>query len=299
MFVVLQSCSDRIDLRDGTEESKLVIEAVICSDENSSNARLSTSVIINSQNQEFLFPTDAEIWLVDLENSAEFKYKYDDEEEIYTAEDLEIIPGHFYKITVEMENTAYRQISAVTQVPLKSTIEEITELNNSTIENPNFESYKKSLEYQIKISEPLEFPTFYRLDVWRKDAIYNGEGEVTWDGESLIHFENFQISNGGNAILELNHMDGMLIDASKLEDNTLVISFETDELVENINVFEDLIFNLQTIDSEFYTYHWTTSRELEAQGTSFNQPVNAYTNVDNGFGLFGSMSETINVVSVE
>ncbi len=299
LCIGLQSCTDGIDLRDGSERSQLVLEAFICSDTDQSEAHLSTSVIINSQNQRFEFPTDAIITIRDLDNANSAVYDYDNVRKLYVVKDFEIIPGNTYEIIANWPNSDYQEIHGVTQVPAKTEIEEIEELSNTTVEMESPEVSKKVLDYQIKISEPLSYPAFYRLDVWRKDLRLDGENQVFWFENKLVHLENFKILNGGNAVHELEQMDGILIDASKLENNTFSISLESDELTDGVNVFEDLMFGLQTIDSEFYNYHLTTSRELKAAGTSFNQPVVSYTNIVNGFGFFGSMSESIDSVSVE
>jgi hypothetical protein len=54
-----------------------------------------------------------------------------------------------------------------------------------------------------------------------------------------------------------------------------------------------LTFRLRTISKDYYSYRTTSLLQNFISGDPFAQPVNVYSNVENGFGICSGYSETV------
>ena len=94
-------------------------------------------------------------------------------------------------------------------------------------------------------------------------------------------------------------MKQLLINLANTIDKNLILNLVTNE----IDIIEDgseckkvtlkskrkQIFAF-SLDKNFYLYSKSRQEQIQAGYTPFAQPVNVYTNVKNGFGVFGSYS---------
>ncbi len=297
----LVSCSDPINLNDGTEESLLVLEAVISPQQNKSTARLSTSVIINTSNQQFLYPKDdAVITIREKNQSVWYPFEFDASNEIYEEAELTIQPDKIYEISAIWPGTDYPEAFGEVKVPKETTIDSIDLITADSLVNANnIERFSKHFEVEITFEEPESYPSFFRIIPARRDWKQNMNEPPYLGSKDLVYFEDYSFIVGGNALHELEHIEGLLIDPSKLPDNKIRIAFSSNDLEINKDFIDTILFLFQTVDAEYYRYHLATSRQLKASSTPFSQPITSYSNISNGFGVFGSVSESMDSVLVK
>jgi hypothetical protein len=99
------------------------------------------------------------------------------------------------------------------------------------------------------------------------------------------------ILTANNGVIELEHKPGVYIDYSRVNGDEiqleLVTSRALDDAAELIKILE---FEVNTLSEELYLYHINLSRQISGSRADFSAPVKGYTNVENGFGVFGSYS---------
>lgn len=300
VLAFLASCDDPVDYRNGSESEKLVIEAVISPSLDTTFAIFSTSVVVNDEVQVFEYPVVADIMVREISSGDEYTFEYDDDSQYFFNNVADIRVGETYELIAGLDQSDYLDVFATTKIPVPTEIKSIEEIRVDRYENPDIQGqYKLSCEYEIVLETPTEFPAYFRMLAYRDDMGVDMAGNPLLKSEALIHFDNMDFTEGGNACHDLEHRDGFLINYSKLEGGKMIVSFETESyLVEGEDLVPQIYFSLQTVEEDYYHYFLSTSKQIRAALNGSSQPISAYTNITNGHGIFTSYSESIHSIEV-
>ena len=153
----------------------------------------------------------------------------------------------------------------------------------------------------IKISDPPGVDNFYALSIAVTSRVFDWEsGELTDSTETdLLYFQEISDGDppvgGGLVNQNLNYfIDNMLFVSDNLFDGKdhefslvieyLMISPGVDSVMMDIR--------LDHIDPSYYHYAVSKQKYYHAHGNPFSEPVQVYSNIENGFGLLSAYSRT-------
>jgi Domain of unknown function (DUF4249) len=123
-----------------------------------------------------------------------------------------------------------------------------------------------------------------RTVITKKSPLYIRPNGETEDLDSPIIVET-QDLNSQITIIE----DGFLIKDDLFNGAEFELSFKSP----NCSLCSQITATLYTISKEYYNYISTRYVQDQISGDLFSQPINAYNNITNGFGIFAGISQSI------
>jgi len=284
----ITSCVDRISIPDN-EDSKLVLNCEITRGHGEITATLSTSNNLNATSP-ITVPDNAEIKLTKNIDEAYFltydpvRNLYFNNNFIWTSEVGQL------RLTANVPNSDFPEVTA-TAVPLQAvwiadnkisaTPAEIVEIDG--------QSYFERV-LTIETSEPVVKPAYMELHVTELLTTFeldeNGEKVYISTG-SKNNVEIVKVINGSAGMLQMEHRDGMLIDHSRLENNTFTIKVRSAYPITMDNqVFDKLNVMLYTVDKNYYNFNRAWSNTVSANNGQYTDPPIWNNNIKEGFGHF-------------
>lgn len=193
--------------------------------------------------------------------------------------------NHSYQ--VEVSKSGYNTVNAETTIPSPVVIQRI----DTTITTENGEFYSnKIIECILKYKDTPGVENFYRLDCYVSYAGFDKQD---------IKYRQYIFVNENEAYL-FDKSNDYLLWSDLLTDGNLVnlkfsiyLDYFYDNFKSNLNSTEityTLILN--SVSKEYYQYDKTRSIFYESGGSDnpFSEPVLIYTNIQNGYGIFGGSS---------
>lgn len=188
-------------------------------------------------------------------------------------------PGHDIAIELNSMTPAMESLYASSTVPFSGSILEKEFTATSDID---------LFDFNLTLGE-IELGNFYHLQAFTLKS-----------DNSKSFLEISEISLGSDNIFELNHMDGILIDYSSLGSEKS-FTFKGKLLDENIiqgNGPIKVYFKLKTVTEDYYQYHRSLSlQNLSVQGP-FDPPMESYTNIERGHGIFTAYTSILDSLRV-
>jgi hypothetical protein len=309
LLLVLSACVDEIKLKEDYTSKKLVVSSFITNGENIV-VNLYQNKPINSKYEPAL-KTKANIVLYENGNKKETlkpivsysnSYDYENQTQItdstymYTSEHTEIKTGNTYKIVVECEG--YETVTAETTVPFPVPVNAFDSL---TVHKESHGSKYTEYDYKLSFTDPAQQNNYYRLivssSIAQKNTLILGTDTI-----EFIYTDNYPRSSDfissdpllsnenkdANSYLfgELDNSYGIFTD-EMLNGKPYEIKF-TDEIDYEAGEFRKVQLVLQSLNVDMFYY----LRSIDAQEYSdymmFTEPVPIYSNVENGFGVFGA-----------
>ncbi len=272
---------DEIQLDSSTEEQKLVLHCEL-SEGLGVFAKVSESLVIGSLEQ-FDKIEDAQVAISTPDMIEPVALIYDENTGDYVSSFFEIVEGKTYAVTASLPDMDHEDIEAQVTIPSS---EEIRILDLQSVD-VNF--YTVRLEFDLNNEM-----NFYQIIP--KANVYNFSGSgsnILYEhNDKLLTLDLVEGANFDEAIHELEHKDGFLVNEALLEDNILDLTFqltggqlEADEIIRYLNL------EVRTTSSSYYNYHKAVSKQLfSGQNPTVSEPSLSYTNVQNGYGFLGAFS---------
>ncbi len=216
-----------------------------------------------------------------------------------------------YKITVDYGNlkSVAAKMELITAVPIASidtTIE--TEIIDEGME---WEFEVKNLKLEITINDNPDENDFYFLslstmmpnyDYSEEPPLYIGliETELYFDSEDLVFRNN-------NSNFHLNNMYGHVFTDELFNGSQYTVDIETSLNYRDVNDPELLEITAQqivkikllTVNEDIYRYITSYNLNQESEYDPFAQPVQIFTNVENGLGLFSGYTMHVDSLVLE
>lgn len=205
-------------------------------------------------------------------------------------------PGKQYKITVEAAGypMAEAEAEAPQQVPLV-----LQSIVDTTMPSPFGGGFVMALAITIQFNEPAATKDYYQLNFYSADQLmYNLPLQPSWE---CLGIKDASIAPQLDAINGESCVSGDIVfnDALFNGKSKQVVSsvsphviFALPDSASGDTVYP--VFKLARISEARYRYHKSYKKAQEADGNPFAEPVNVYSNVKNGHGIF-SISNPANV----
>ncbi len=257
------------------------------------------------------------------------KHQHDTSDELLYYTNYNIIPkeGESYEIKIDIydDNKLVKTLSANTTIPSKIPFD-MELLNNPSEEVSSDEA---NFTFQISIDDPIKCNNYYyilpyfinteeQIDIdtvnidayWINMIDYYGiesasirdyeipdDVDLSFTIQPISQFYGFEIIGLGNSQQEQKKYIGSLFDDSGFNGNQKQIynSFtinKSDNITDATNKKYKKYFCVELfhITQEYYDYYNTIFKQINTQLDVYSEPVQAYTNINNGFGLFGGAS---------
>ncbi len=289
--VTLFSCVDTITIPEG-ESGKLVLNCEMMKGSGEITATLSTSADLSGSTT-IEYPKDATI-TVSVGIDDVYNLAYNEDRDKYVT--LSAVPAGFwnksekFRINGNVPDGRFEPVSAQVTIPKVNSISNIIGITSEIVSREEVNFMTKSIE--ITIDEPKIKPAYYYLDLSEKLTTYilDAMGNIVYNiSEEELEVNIDEILSGGAGISELNHLNGVLIDHSRLIDNKFTLSISSNFPYElDDQVFDILQTNLVAVNKEYYDFHraYSNTGEVNGGAPTYQDPAIWPTNIDNGFGLF-------------
>jgi len=295
LIVILQSCVDRISIPE-EKSGSLVLNCEAVHGSSEITATLATSNNLNGT-EPILAPEDGEIQIFAGTNfDAPYPLKYDADRKVYKTEtDLTgLWQGKSnFRIVAKLPSDLYEDVQAKVVTPAANDVIEITA--TETVEATVGDDVFQGRDLTIVLAEPNVKPAFYKLRVIEKVTtaeVVNGELVYT-PTEEQIDTEITDVLSGGAGIVNLVHRDGVLLDQSRMIDNTFSIRVNATSPKQSPDqVFNTFSIELLSVSKDFYDYHRAKSNTISASDGTLNEPAIWSSNIEGGFGLFSTAARS-------
>jgi len=268
LLIFTCGCRKEIEFTGEITEPKLVVNCILVSGKNPViNVSRSAPVASN------LAPQYIEGATVRFYEGNEFiGYATESEFEIGTYHILhEVIEGRTYRLEVESANL--KSVYAETKVPVASAgyIGALTE--DSPPVNPDFEAYSNALDFIVQDPASDNYYLFYlyelqfdlaqnSLSYYSNEPIFEDQQD-TYNNGGLFSDESF---NGNNFTLDVNFPH---------ENQTDIVEYYA---------------ALRTLNLDLFRFMQSVRVD---DGGILTEPVQIYSNIENGIGIFGASSERV------
>jgi len=284
----MTSCVDRISIPDN-EDSKLVLHCEITKSDGEITATLSTSNNLNATSP-ITVPENADIQLsTGTENP--YYLTYDPNRDLYFNNTIDWSQTIVrFNMTVRVPNSEFPEISA-TATPLQAiwiAKDKISASPAVTVEIDGNTYFERDIT--IETTEPAVKPAYMELHIseFLTTIDFDEEGNKVYSSTGEKNkTEIVKVLNGGAGMLPMEHRDGMLIDHSRLENNTFTLKVRSAFPIAMDNqVFDKLNVMLYTVDKNYYNFNRAWSNTVSANNGQYTDPPIWNNNIKDGFGLF-------------
>lgn len=323
---LLFSCTQQIDFEKDYLTRQIVLNSIINPD-SLITVKLFSSISINEGYPVCI--TDAEIFLYEndvllekLESTYTTKknhwYPYESDNEYdttyYYQSKATALVGKEYKLVVN--HPQFETLSCKTTIPNPVSIA----LRDTSYQYQKGKYSKEVMfDFSGEIAEPAPTEDYYRLVIWKKvrqkSFYYDAEGElissfVEYKGQSYVYSNdpvfrsetedannnllassyNYysvftdRLFNGKNYVLSFNTRDSYAaVSGNESSDTITWDSFQEGE-------YSQITIELHHITKDTYLYLKSIDVQQGIDHLAFVEPVQVYSNVENGAGIFGSYS---------
>ncbi len=306
IIFVLSSCKKTLDLSITDAEKKIVINGILYPD-SIVRVNISRSLgVLEEDSTEFQFLNKATAKLYENDNYIE-TLVFDSLGFYHST----IIPDltKKYKLEVESEGIekAIGRVEFIKSVPFTITdvesfvIDSTITVSRTSDWNEEFEPYDTTFQYanvncKLSFEDPLE-TNFYVIQVYSYcfnmgyfESYENGEFVLSGfylnnDSKMQKIYANYSIENN-NTLIENYTFYG--VDYDILQDDlfngqTLSLNLDIDFTTFDL---QPVYIKMYSVPKNYIDYSKSENKYWQANGNPFAQPVNVFSNIENGFGIF-------------
>lgn len=281
----ISSCEKEIPLTQEEIDPRIVVNSIFSSDD--------TIWVHLSESRNVLFEdvlpniTNAELKLTDANGSIIGDFIHTEEGLYYCSAPFPIA-GSRYGIIAS--SPGFTSIKAFSDVPKLVNIDSIDTL--SSVEN-------YFMEFTVQFQDKVEEKNYYSLSIVRNGYFLNDIDDTIFYSDPYISTNEYFVINGGGGIGEGSEKYATSFYFSDELINGQTINFKAKSYfspdVDSNSVF---VVELRNLSEDLYKYKVTYAKYYETQGSPFAEPVRVYSNVEEGFGIFGGSSAARDTISV-
>lgn len=284
--ILFTSCETVIDMKLPEQPPKMVVNSFFTPD-SIMMLHLSKSQFV-LKNQELKPITDGNISLFE---NGKFIGKF-----TYINKGFYYLPGFFPKentqYTLNAESSGLKSVEAIEIVPPQPVINRI-EISSSYFEGENYK------DFIVYIQDNFNEENYYMVNLIGKryDYIYD---TLTFDIIDSVEISEQVYFTSQDLVFQEQGISSQSIISDKLFNGTIyplklsVSAYNFDEY-NNMGYFE-MTIQLKQISKAYAQYVLTYSKNRYSD--PFSQPVQVYTNVTNGFGVFAAYTSVISSVKL-
>lgn len=281
LILLLFSCEKPIDFDAEIKEPKLVINSFLIADTTLfAHVSKSLSVIDNGDLDNI---NDAEVTVYDangnlLDNLSLYANG------IYISHNIKPQEGEKYQIKVK--KNGFKDVSGIDRVPFKTTL--IFHDSASSVYNG-----ENVLKFDLKFNDDISEENYYiiRCIFFEVNYIYDNNNNIV--DLTITSRENgfYCIDQSAEGVNDNNYYyKGVYLQDGLFNGSTKNITI----YASNYNLGEGsklrFGFNLETVSENYYKYRLSVERFIETNGNPFAEPVQVFSNIENGFGVVGGVT---------
>ena len=272
-LVTMWACEKEIPLKQDEAEPRIVVNGLFQAED--------TVWIQLSESRNVLYKeelpniTNATAQLLDKNSNVLGDFTHDTDGRYY-------VPGVF---PVAGE-TSGLNVSAPNLKSVKATSEAPSLLSDFTVDTvaaPNDE-----LEFTIRFQDDPDQINYYGISITYFGTWINEFGEEEMYQDSYISTKEFYVTNGEEDVDGTKYAQEFFFSDASL--NGQMITFKARKY--NYEFEDSGFFKIQvkSLSEDASKYKVSYAKYLEVQGSPFAEPVQVYSNIEDGFGIFGGIS---------
>ena len=139
---------------------------------------------------------------------------------------------------------------------------------------------------------------FYHLKIFQniESFVRNSQGD-TIKLVRVVELSPRVSENDNNMVSSFD--GGMLFNDKAFNGKAYSITFDYKESLNRNQRFGKLHTELRRTSKDYYLYYTSLSRQISSPAPPFSEPVILYSNIENGLGLFGGYTVSIDSVSID
>ena len=269
-LLVLQSCEKVINLDIEESDKKIVVNSVVSDGEEITINLTKSKSIIDDNEIEYI---DNAVIILTEDGNVISSHTYNGNGNYVFNKNAEI--GKTYKIKVNAENL--KEVSAETNLLVPNNFE-ITDTFTTNYDGENY------LAMIIRIENTVD-NSYYFIEAFNEngDNVYLDSYDIKSEkdiwGDYLLF--NNQIPGGGNI------------------DFQFYISKYIYDYGDGGQSYGYIYLVLHRVSEAYYKYYLSSNMQKQLGGNPFSEPVQIYNNIENGFGLFGSESYSLDSIEIK
>jgi hypothetical protein len=284
VFVVFlfSSCIKTLDDELPQTEPKLVINGIVNPDSVLQvNISKTVHIFANESSNNAPFIHDATVRAF---RDGQFLFNLEEDENGYYSK-TGFYPSQAHSYKIEVEKAGFKTVFAETDIPEPVSIKSV---DTSIITDVEYGYVSTTIKCKLKYNDPPGMENYYRLDCYVSYIDENGDEVI---GKQYIYVDEgseYLFDRSWNYLL----WNDILIGGNESSVDFYIYTgyYEGEKSKDTISLTYTLLFT--SLSEDYYKYDKTRGLYFENGGTSdpFSEPVLIYTNVTNGFGIFGGSS---------
>lgn len=283
---VMTSCEKEIELKQSEIDPRIVVNSIFTAND--------TIWIELSESRNVLFEgamptiTDAALKLTDSNGAVLGDFIHQSDGNYYLSTVLPIA-GNRYGITAS--KAGFESVSAFSSAPELINVTSIDTVSKADI---------SEMEFTINFTDNAAEKNYYSISITGYYGYEDEFGEIVYWENNYFSTKEFYVVNGGAGIGE----DGTKNDTEFYFPDDLIdgdnISFKSTIYFPAANEYPVyFIVKVASLSEDLYKYKVTYANYLNTQGSPFAEPVRVYSNIENGFGIFGGSSIASDTLFIE
>lgn len=215
----------------------------------------------------------------------------------YVFEGIKPETNHKYKVVATA--TGYEPIWAEVTVPQDVFPDKLSTSVSDTFTYVDYyysgdTSYSTIGKINVTLTDPAANRNFYKIKIYYHNIYY----EILQSGDTITYISNFGLysynNNSMSPLIDFNlgfdyFFTDQYFNGSQV---TIDIPIMYSGMERSINVFAELI----SVSEEQYLYDKSKMVFNNNNGNPFTEPIQIYTNVNNGFGIFSGINGNVQTV---
>ncbi len=278
-LTVMISCERTIEFKGTNEDDKIVVNSILVSENDTFEIDIYKSLFVLAHDS-----------LIYIEN-AEIELYVND---VKQNDIKELNPGKFIinnanlkegdQLNLIVSAPSYQSVQTSTYIPSNVPINSCKFVNKNS---PDI-YYDDSVTYfTINIDDPPEESNFYEINLYKTGKYYHAYDDYEYnlleldiDSEDPVLNEYYSWYNDGL------YFDDKLINGKNY--NLIFYAYQDIDTAYH----DTIIVELRSLSKELFLYRTSFYKQLDAQDNPFAQPVQVFSNVEEGAGIFAGYSAT-------
>jgi len=286
LLSVLWACEKEIVLKQEEVEPRIVVNSIFSAND--------TIWVQLSESRNVLFEgelpviTDAALQLTDGNGSVLGEFIHESDGNYYMPT---VLPAAGNRYGIIASKAGLKSVSAFSAAPNLISVTSIDTVSFADV---------SEMEFTIKFSDDVTETNYYSISIASYNGYPNELGEVVYYENNYFTTKEFYVVNGGDDI----GGDGTKYDSEFYFTDELLVGADI-SFKGRIYYFSDseeprfFVVKVASLSEDLYKYKVTYANYLNTQGSPFAEPVRVYSNVENGFGIFGGGSISRDTLFVE
>jgi hypothetical protein len=275
LFALVSSCQKTIEFDGEVKDPKLVVNSIF-NTEDTFRVHISNSLsLVDGASLRFI--KNATVKLYD-ENDALVSTPLHTQNGYYMDETFQFEENKQYR--VEVERDGFNTITATDKIP--ATIQVSNVDTQKVVSSEGFEQAQVTVEFDDPEGE-----NFYMVEV-RMEYYYKWDS-FEYSGWETAYLNTLDPNIEGNTGTGAYYNDKLILKDNNFDGNNYKLRFNVDQYLFE-NEYRNIEVRFYSLSESVFNYFTSVERYQNVQGNPFATPVQVFSNVENGFGIFGGSS---------